>query len=381
MTSTVVVTYETQIQMGDIMFILDETGSMQGTLTNVKNNFQQVAAQAATLIPNLTFGAASFDDYNYGIMGAGSDKPYHHRQQQSSNLALTQSALNGLYAGGGWDWPESTIEAVYQAATGFGYDMDCDGNYDPADDVRPFVSGPTDAFGGSVAGNYNASTPGSGDQGGNGFREGAVPILIYATDATVRNAFAPYDDGPKSAIFGSGGLPLGCAPDASTPLLNAAMAEINAKAIGIAARTTDAMGAMQLVAQFTSSWLDLDGDGSPDSDEWMVWSSTSYNIVNQIMDGIEEFTSNVTYDMTMEATDPDGTIVDVVPPVMYDVPAMNTVSFTLTLYPTPEEAATIFSDTVYVVPTTLYGDGEIILAYWDLIFVIEATTPFLPPSP
>jgi hypothetical protein len=39
----------------------------------------------------------------------------------------------------------------------------------------------------------------------------------------------------------------------------------------------------------------------------------------------------------------------------------------------------MFSDTVYVVPTVLYGDGEVILAAWDLIFVIEApTVPLMP---
>jgi len=58
---------------------------------------------------------------------------------------------------------------------------------------------------------------------------------------------------------------------------------------------------------------------------------------------------------------------------------MNTVEFTLTLQPTPEELETMFSDTVYVVPTVLYGDGEIVLAAWDLIFVVTAPeTPLLP---
>ena len=44
-----VVTYETQVQLGDVHFILDTTGSMQGTLDNVKDNFADVAAEAALL--------------------------------------------------------------------------------------------------------------------------------------------------------------------------------------------------------------------------------------------------------------------------------------------------------------------------------------------
>ena len=371
--SEVVVTYDTQVQMGDIHFILDETGSMQGTLDSVKDNFGSVAGEAFSLIPDLTFGVSSYDDYNFGNMGAGSDKPFHPRQQQTTDIAAAQSALNSLYAGGGWDWPESTIEALYQAATGFGYDQDCDNNFDGEDDVAPFQSFVGDAFGGSVAGRYDPGVPGTGSLGGNGYREGAVPILVYATDATVRNAFPPYGQGPN----GSSAIP-GCI-DANTAMLNAAMNSINAKAIGITARTNDAYTAMTEVAQFTDSWLDLDGDGSPDSNEWMVWSSTSYDIVDQVITGIEEFTANVTYDMTMEYTDDDAYVVTVDPPSYTNVPALNTVEFTLTLSPSPTELETMFSDTVYVVPTILYGDSEVILAAWDLVFVVTAPdAPLLP---
>ena len=366
----VVVTFDTQIQLGDVMFILDETGSMQGTLDDVANNFGSVVSEIQSLIPDLTYGVASYDDYNYGFMGAGSDKPFHHRQQQTSSSAAAQSALGSLYAGGGWDWPESTIEALYQSATGFGYDQNCNGQYDAADDILPFISSPNDPFGGIAGQRYNAGVPGTGDLGGNGFRQGAVPILVYATDATVRNS-AAINQGPKSAQF-PGGLPVGCSTDAIAPQLQAALGDINAKAIGVAARTNDALGAMTDIAGWTDSWLDLDGDGTPDSNEWMVWSSSSYNIVDQVVAGIEEFTANVTYDLTMEVDDGDGALVDVDPPSYADIPAMNSVTFTLTLEPEPETLTTMFSDTVYVIPATLYGDGEVVLATWDLIFVVSA---------
>ena len=47
-----------------------------------------------------------------------------------------------------------------------------------------------------------------------------------------------------------------------------------------------------------------------------------------------------------------------------------TVTFTLTLEPTPDALTSMFSDTVYIVPTTLYGDGEVILAQWNLNFLV-----------
>jgi hypothetical protein len=192
-----------------------------------------------------------------------------------------------------------------------------------------------------------------------------VPILVYATDADVRNAFAPYGEGPKG-----NSPPAGCNMDATAPMLQAALEDINAKAIGVPAGTTDAQTAMQMVAQWTDSWIDLNGNGAPDSNEWMVYPSTSYNIVDQVVTAIEEFTLYVTYDMTMEATDPDGAIVFVDPPAYYEIPAMNSVSFTLTLEPSPDSLVSMFSDTVYVVPTTLYGDGEVILAQWNLNFLV-----------
>jgi hypothetical protein len=374
--SEVVVTYDTQIQMGDVMFILDETGSMQGTLDNVANNFINVADDINAFIPDLTFGVASFDDYNFAPpdaeypYGSGDDKPFKPRQQQTSNLSAAQSALAGLVAGGGDDWTESTIEALYQAATGWGYDQDCDGNYDSDTDVRPFQTQPVDAFGGGTAGWSSASTPGTGTLGGNGFREGAVPILVYATDATVRNSFPPFGEGPKE-----NSPPAGCAMDATTPMLEAALFDINARAIGVAAGTEDPIPAMEAIAQFTDSWVDINGDGIPNSNEWMVYSSNSYDIVDLVVDAIATFTAYVTYDLTLEAEDPEGTLVMVDPPAYYSVPALNTVSFTLTLEPTPETLSTMWSDTVFVVPTVLYGDGAVVLATWDLIFVVEVTPP------
>ena len=365
--SEVEVTYETQIQYGDVMFILDETGSMQPSLDDLADRFIEVVEEADALIPDLTFGVASFDDYVYEDMAAAPDLPYHFRQQQTTDIAAVQSALDGLAAGGGLDWTESSVEALYQATVGYGYDMSCDGQYDPAEDVLPFIGGPADPFGGAAGGNYDPSVPGTGSLGGNGFREGAVPILVYTTDALVRNAFPPYDQGPKGNT-----PPEGCAMDAAAPMLELEMANINAKAIGVAARTTDPLPAMEMIAQWTDSWVDIDGDGEMGSDEWMVYSSGSGAIVDEVVTALQEFTTFATYDLEMVTEDPEGAITAVDPPLMINVPALNTVTFTVTLEPTPDALASMYSDMVFVVPTTLYGDGGVVLAEWDLIFAVTS---------
>ena len=68
-----------------------------------------------------------------------------------------------------------------------GFDQNCNGGFDAADDVRPFLEGPGDVFGGVVPGYYKGDVPGSGDVGGMGFRIGAVPIIVYGTDAPLRD--------------------------------------------------------------------------------------------------------------------------------------------------------------------------------------------------
>ena len=362
--STVTVTYQTQIQMGDVMFLLDTTGSMQGTLDSVKDSFSTVATQANTLIPDLTFGVASFDDYNYGGMGGAGDKPYHPGQQQTTDLSAVQSVLGSLSASGGADWPEGTVEALYQAASGAGFDQNGNGSYDSSTDVRPFISSAADTFGGSVYGTYSASEQGTGVLGGNGFRDGAVPIIIYATDATLRNGFPPFNQGPPNCQPFPGG--------ANPAHVLTALDDIDAKAIGIAAATSDPVEGMRFISQATDSYLDYNGNGSFDNGEEMVWTSSTYDVSGLIVDGIAEFTSNVTYDLTMEAEDPAGAITSVVPPAYYNEPAMSTVSFDVTLTPDSSTPVSMYSDTLFVVPTTLYGDGSVVLATWDLIFVVTA---------
>jgi hypothetical protein len=130
---------------------------------------------------------------------------------------------------------------------------------------------------------------------------------------------------------------------------------------------------MNEIAGMTGSYFDYNGSGDADPGEYMVYPSNSYDIVDKVLDGIEEFTMNVTYDMTMEAQAPGGTLLNIDPPSYNDIPAMNVVNFTLTLSPQASTDVTMFSDTVWVIPTTLYGDGAVILAQWDLIFVVTSS--------
>lgn len=232
--------------------------------------------------------------------------------------------------------------------------------------MLPFISRLSDPFGGGAGSSYDPSVAGTGDRDGNGFREGAVPILAYATDVTVRNAFPPYDQGPNGSSMMAGCM------DAAAAMLGPPIDAIDAWVIGVPVGTTDAVPAMEQIAQSTGSYLDLNGNGIPDPAEWMVYPSTSYAVVDQVVTAIEDLTLYATCDVTLEATDPDGAVVLVDPTAYDDIPALNTVTFTLTLEPDGAERVSMWSDTVLVVSTELLGDGTIPLATLDLVLAVTA---------
>ena len=94
--------------------------------------------------------------------------------------------------------------------------------------------------------------------------------------------------------------------------------------------------------------------------------------MTQVVGAIQEFTANVTYDLTLTTEAPGDTLVSVSPESYTAVPALNTVSFTFTLSPDFTSGVSMFSNSIYIVPTTLYGDGTVVLATWDLIFTVTA---------
>lgn len=64
-------------------------------------------------------------------------------------------------------------------------------------------------------------------------------------------------------------------------------------------------------------------------------------------------------------------LVDVDPPVYYDVPALNALTFTVTVEPPSGAPVSMFSDRAAVVSTVLHGAGAVNLAQWDLVFVFS----------
>lgn len=179
--------------VADVLFLMDNTGSMSGEIGEIRNRLRD------TIIPGLDreiadirFAVASFQDFPVGGFGGGANLPYSNLQSITDSVTATQNAVNSFVASGGADGPESQVEALYQAATGEG---------------------------------IGAWVPAGGCAGGVGypcFRPGATPIILLFTDADFHN-------GRGGAYPYSGVSPTPHTYDQAVAALNA----IGAKVLGL----------------------------------------------------------------------------------------------------------------------------------------------------
>lgn len=95
----------------DIVFLADTTGSMGSAIQNVKDNAAEIMAVIRGLQPDALFAAAEYRDmYDTPIFAVNSDL--------TTATAPTLAAINGWSAGGGGDWAEAQLNALYELATG-----------------------------------------------------------------------------------------------------------------------------------------------------------------------------------------------------------------------------------------------------------------------
>lgn len=171
--------FSTDIIKADVFFEVDTTGSMGGTINNLKNNLSTVIAPALALeIPNIAFGSSYFKDFPVSPFGGynggpdGYDLPFKLTQRVTTVVAEVQMGLNVLEASGGGDGPESGMEALYQAVTGEG--------------ISWTVATPGSVPKFNALAGYDPAKHGL--LGGAGFRVGALPIIVHATDIEYHDA-------------------------------------------------------------------------------------------------------------------------------------------------------------------------------------------------
>ncbi len=339
----------------DIAFLLDTTGSMSGTASQVASGFQSIASKLAEAREDFTYGFATFDDYNYSSYGAGEDKPFDLQQQQTTNVGLVQAALDAISIHSGGDGPESGIEALYQAATGAGYDQDCSGTRDRSTDVSPFVASASDAFKGRLPGTYDAAVEGTGELGGMGFRDSAVPIFVLATDNYLRDPDAGYPS------------PGGCPFDAGASDTISAILALEGQFIGIAVTNLEPLAQMEALAAATGSYGDMDGDGLA---EEAAISFSSGSLADTVADAIVGLAGHAHFDrVTLEVvTDPCDIVLSIAPRSYEDVEAGTELEFTVELYLPAGTEATAECLTAEL---HLVGDERVVLEATTVTLAVE----------
>ncbi|RME21170.1 MAG: hypothetical protein D6798_18760 [Deltaproteobacteria bacterium] len=344
------------IQRADVAFLLDTTASMIDEAGALRAGFRSIVDRLSTTIPDIAFGFATFEDYPLESTGASTTGalPFRMQQQITTSVPLMEAALADVdsHAGGvGGDYPESGMEGLLQALTGVGYDMNCDTVYDEDQDVRPFDASPTDPFGGLGGEHNDESTLGGGDLGGMGFRARSLPVVIYATDDSLKDA----DHADDYRMAG------GCFKDAGHRDVVAAAEELGAYLVGICSPGMhDCTPQMLELAMDTASLADLDGDGSVDDPLVFDWNTGSDDTTELLAGAVEDLVESISFsELAVTVDDPAGFVVDIQPEVV-DVsgltPGEDVVPFTLDLLGVlaPSEADQYRVVTIYAV-----GDDSI----------------------
>jgi hypothetical protein len=159
--------FATEIEMADVFFAMDTTGSMNGEISNLKSTLTStIVPELQDEIDDVRFGVGFIDDYPTGEYGtAATDSVFGLLQAMTSNVATAQDGVNLLALHGGNDWAEGQVPALWAIATGEGL-----GDYlDPQTDCADGTFG------------YPC------------FRHDALPIVILMTDAPFHNGPGDYD--------------------------------------------------------------------------------------------------------------------------------------------------------------------------------------------
>jgi hypothetical protein len=346
--------FDVQYERADIAIILDTSSSMTAALAALTSQFASIASSVASTVPDTTWGVGSFDDYQF--MGQPNDRPFRLEQQQTDDLARVGATLGSItLAVGGIDWEEAGAEALVQAAGGGGYDQDCSRSFDVSTDVRPFIASPLDAFSGVAAGTYDATVPGTGRNGGMGFRDRVFPIFILATDAAMK------EEGPQT--------PGGCPSDATVLDAIYEISELGGSFIGVEVVGWGESPApqMETIATATSSFGDLDGDGITEPTV-VRWSDSDVVFRDTVVRAIEALVADAVFDKVVleVASDPDAVVLGISPTEYRSLVAGTEISFDLTLdgemFLTPQPGASevrfelVADDTVLLAERTIWVD-------------------------
>jgi hypothetical protein len=190
----------------DIALLLDDTGSFTDFTGPVESIFTNLVNSLQAAMPGVDFGfgVARFEDYGGPGTVFSEDlpmgRPYILNQPiitaaaaaaDGTNLnTLIATALGEQSQGHGGDIPEPVFEALYQIATGAGFDGNGNGSKLDSGPAGALATATTPGMSGDVppfSSNLGLTV---GSLGGIGWRPGAQHIVLLATDTAPVAAFS-----------------------------------------------------------------------------------------------------------------------------------------------------------------------------------------------
>ncbi len=238
--------FQTRIRAADVFFLVDSTGSMQGTIDTLRNTLTTriIPGIASALMGgDARYGVGDFRDIPDGVSGATTDWIVRVRQRLDPMADRSLTAVRAMMAASGGDWPESQVEAIYQSLEGTGIASH-------ETDRTPALATGGMGWAGVVDPVRDCgAAPGDRVFGWGCFTEGRVPILVLFSDADWHNG--PGSTYPYTTARGLH----------SYNNLRDAMLRRGAYFIGIdVGRTMDTFAPAQRLARDTNT---VDGMGNP----------------------------------------------------------------------------------------------------------------------
>ncbi len=272
--------FSTDIDIADVFFLVDTTGSMGDTINDVATSLSSVIVPGIReAIENAWIGVGRFEDFPVAPYGSTSshfggsvpglptdDVPFFLHtvvRDPQTELAQIQQSVEYLRTiGGGYDGPESHVEGLYQTATGEGF---------PAFGL-PAQRCPERPDEPELSRGYPC------------FRPGALPIVVLITDAPMHNGPGGYD--PYNDTVPGRGHTI----DQATEALNA----IGARVIGVASDVmagwdTEVVPHLEHVARATGT---VNSSGAP-----LVYQSGAA-VTADVVDAIAELAGNTPQDVS-----------------------------------------------------------------------------------
>ena len=328
----------------DVFLLFDDTGSFTNNSPIVRAAFPAIMTQLQAALPgiDLGFGVGRFEEYGSFAYEYSTGRPFVLNQpivaaSTPGSTNAIQAALNRTTPGYGGDQPETDIEALYQLVTGVGFDGNNNGSVLDSGAAglastqwNPGNSGDVPSFASFLSDPTNSVMAPAGMIGGGGFRSGALPIILTATDT----GFA-YQPKGETSVTGVGGLtlPLSALTQtsrATTPFNSGAglqqtvtaLDALGALVIGLGTNpqaNLDPRQGLESLSKLTgavnhSSTTIANGTADPiapgDPFYFEIASGFANSVADGIVNAIQNAVTNVAVDITVQASDPRVKIVN-----------------------------------------------------------------------